>query len=343
MARGDQLSRQWQIIRTLLSARTGKTAAELAEALDCHPRTVYRDLQALQGAGFPIYTERADNRNLWSLLDSVRHEIPIPFSLPELMALNFGADLFKVFKDTVFGDALESLTRKIRATLPPASHVYLRKVEETLHAGIGPHKDYGRFRGILDRVQEAALGHRTLEIVYYTMSTKKVTKRRLDPYGVRFYGGTFYVVGRCHLRNEVRVFALDRIKMLHDTGEGFEIPPGFSLESFVAQSFGVFVGEPTRVKIWFSPDVAGYIREKIWHGSQTFTPQADGSLLFEAEVAGTRDIKFWVLTWGAHARVLAPEALRDEIRAEAEQLLALYRGMDDKGEGAGLRAQERGM
>lgn len=89
MARGDQLARQWILIQTLLSSRTGWTAADLADELGCSYRTVYCDLTALQVGGFPIYTERVEGHHLWSLLDTVRHHIPIPFSLPELMALFF--------------------------------------------------------------------------------------------------------------------------------------------------------------------------------------------------------------------------------------------------------------
>ena len=146
MARGDQLGRQWKIIQTLISARTGKSAAELAEGLDCNPRTVYRDLEALQVAGFPIYTERVDRKNLWSLLDTVKHQMPVPFSLTELMALYFGRDLLKGFKDTAFYESLESLLQKVKTTLPPESIKYLENVEQTLHLAIKPYKDYGRFK-----------------------------------------------------------------------------------------------------------------------------------------------------------------------------------------------------
>jgi predicted DNA-binding transcriptional regulator YafY len=104
MPRGEQLGRQWKIIQTLISSGTGRSAAELAEDLDCHPRTVYRDLGALQIAGFPIYNERVEGKHLWSLLDTVKHQIPIHFSLPELMALYFSSDMMKVFQGTVFYD-----------------------------------------------------------------------------------------------------------------------------------------------------------------------------------------------------------------------------------------------
>jgi predicted DNA-binding transcriptional regulator YafY len=60
MARGDQLARQWKIIQTLITSRQGKSAADLAGEIECHPRTLYRDLEALQSAGFPIYTERVE-------------------------------------------------------------------------------------------------------------------------------------------------------------------------------------------------------------------------------------------------------------------------------------------
>jgi len=84
MARGDQLGRQWKIIQTLISSRNGKSAAELAEGLDCNPRTVYRDLEALQVAGFQIYTERETCGTLLILL-TYPHLKPYRFPAPALL------------------------------------------------------------------------------------------------------------------------------------------------------------------------------------------------------------------------------------------------------------------
>lgn len=324
MARGDQLGRQWQIIQTLISSKLGKSAAELAQDMDCNPRTIYRDLEALQVAGFPIYTDRVDGKNLWSLLDTVKHQMPVPFSLTELMALYFGRDMLKVFKDTLFYDSLESLFQKVKTTLPPESIKYLKNVEQTLHLGVKPYKEYGKFKGILNRVNDAAVNRKSIEIVYYTMSRRKESRRRVDPYCIWFFNGTFYLIGLCHTRNEVRIFALDRIKMLHQTKETFEIPEDFNLEKFTGSSFGVYQGAPVYIKVWFHSDVAGYIKEKIWHESQRIHAENDGSIIFEAEVAGTDEIRFWIMTWGSRAEVLEPASLREEIRMEAEKMAGRY-------------------
>jgi predicted DNA-binding transcriptional regulator YafY len=78
------------------SIRTTCSAAELASEMEAKPWTVYRDLEALQVAGFPIYTERMDGKKS-SPLDTIKHQITIPFSLTELMALCFSRDMLKVF------------------------------------------------------------------------------------------------------------------------------------------------------------------------------------------------------------------------------------------------------
>jgi len=341
MARGDQLGRQWRIIQLLVSARRGWSAADLARELEVNPRTVYRDLEALQVAGFPLYTEKVEGKNLWSVLDTVKHQVPVPFSLPELMALYFGRDMLRVFQGTVFHDALDSLFHKVRTTLPPESVNYLESVERTLHVGLKPYKDYARFREMIQRVEEAAREQRTLEIVYYTMSRKREGRRRVDPYRIWFFNGTFYLIGHCHKRCEVRIFALDRIRMLSVSKERFEVPEDFDLEAFLRPSLGVFQGEPVRVRIRFAPEAAGYIREKVWHESQEITPEEDGSVVFEAEVAGLEEVRFWVLGWGSLAEVLEPEALREAVRAEARALVERYGGSEENERVGDERRRER--
>ena len=324
MARGDQLARQWKIIQSLISSRHGRSVSSLAAALNCHRRTVYRDLEALQEAGFPVYTDRIGSKNYWSLLDTAKHSIPIPFSLPELMALYFSRGMMKVLKDTMFYNSLESLFEKIKTTLSPEYIEYLGKVENSLEVRSKPYKQYAELKDTINRVSDAVVQKKAIEIAYYAMSRKKVTRRKVAPYKMWFFDGTFYLVGKCGLRKDIRVFALDRIKKIEITDEKFEVPEDLNIDDFMKSSFGVFQGDPIRVRVWFAADIADYIREKIWHETQNIEDQKDGTLIFEAEVAGTEEIKFWILKWGAKAMVLAPESLREEIQYETEAMLKNY-------------------
>ncbi len=325
MARGDQLARQWRILQRLIASRRGKSAADLARELEYHWRTVYRDLEALQLAGFPIFTDRIDGKNLWSVLDSARHNIPIPLNLTEIMALYFSRGLMTVLKDTVFFESLESFFRKIKTTLPAEAIQYLERLEESFEVGSKPYKQYGQLRDLIDRVSEAIVQRKIIEIDYFTMSRKEKTRRKVAPYKIWFFDGSFYLVGNCGLREDIRIFALDRIKSLSSTDESYEMPQDFKVEDFMQTSFGVFHGEPQNVRIRFEAEAAGYISEKVWHKTQKIKPQKDGSLIFEARVAGTDEIKFWLMTWGSKAEVLSPKGLREEMRMEAEDMLQKYK------------------
>ena len=324
MARGDQLTRQWRIIQTLISARHGKSVSVLAKDLSCHTRTVYRDLEALQAAGFPVYTDRVEGKNFWVLLDNAKHRLPIPFSLPELMALYFSRGMMGVLKDTVFYDSLLSLFDKIKATLPGECLEYLARIENSLEVRSKPYKQYSQLRYIIEKVSEATTQKKCIEIDYYTMSRNKKTRRTVAPYKIWFFDGTFYLIGNCGLREDIRIFAMDRIQNFELTNETFEMPKDFNVDDFMKSSFGIFHGERVRVRIWFAADIAAYIRERTWHETQDIETLQDGSIIFEAEVAGIAEIKFWILKWGAKAKVLKPESLRVEIRQEAEAMLGNY-------------------
>ena len=324
MARGDQLARQWRILQSLIASRRGKTAADLAQELEYHWRTVYRDLEALQLAGFPIFTDRVDGKNRWSILESARQHIPIPLDLTEVMALYFSRGLMRVLKDTVFYESLESFFQKIKVTLPAETIQYLEKIEQSLEVGLKPYKRYDQLRDVIDRISQALVDRQMIEIDYYAMSRKKRTRRKVAPYKIWLFDGAFYLVGNCGLRKDIRIFALDRIKSLRLTDEPFEIPVDFKAEDFMQISFGVFHGKPQNIRIRFAPEAAGYIKEKTWHATQKIKSQKDGSVIFEARVAGTDEIKYWLMSWGGKAEVLSPATLRNEILAEAKAMQQTY-------------------
>lgn len=123
MARNDQVTRQWHLLRRL-EGSTGLTLRALAErlpdAFPRHLRTVRRDLAALEGAGFPLVTERASGETRWKLLDGFRRLPALGFAPSELMALVFSRDLLRPLQGTHIHAALDSALTKASAALPPA-------------------------------------------------------------------------------------------------------------------------------------------------------------------------------------------------------------------------------
>jgi predicted DNA-binding transcriptional regulator YafY len=324
MARGDQLSRQWKIIHTLIASAYGKTVAELAEALGCTMRTVYRDLEALQAAGFPLTTETRENHSYWLILNAQRQRVPLAFSMPELMALYFGKDMLRTYRGTVFYDAIETLLSKIKATLPPAYTDYLDRIRDRVHTGPAPRKDYTRFGSTISDLNRAIVDEKKIRLTYFSMGRQKENQRVVHPYQLRHVEDTLYLIGYCALRKGVRTFAVDRIRSVTVTDETFQVPATFDMQGFLQDSFGIFQGPPVTVKIRFLASVAGYIRERVWHPSQHLSDQPDGSVIFTATVAGIEEISHWVLRWGAAAQVLGPEELRQTISRHASVMAAFY-------------------
>ncbi len=326
MARGDQLGRQWQMIQHLIRATDGVGAAELAHRLGCHVRTVYRDLEALQVGGFPIYNDQRDGRNRWALLDTFEDQVPIPLSPRELFALYFSKSLLTPLKTTFFYDALETFFKKLRATLKPPQLAYLEDISRTFQTGFEPYRDYGANRAALELITAAAMQKRCVRIDYAAMGRKTRSQRMVAPYKIWHFRGSIYLVGFCHLRQDVRIFALNRIQAVEKTEEAFEVPESFDATAFMGGGFGVFAGKPVRLRIWFAEKIAGYIEERIWHPGQTIQRNPDGSIVYEARAALTAETRAWVLGWGAGARVLAPKGFADELQSEAERMVARYRG-----------------
>ena len=324
MARGDQLGRQWTILQILLTSNMGKSVSDIVEKINCHSRTVYRDLEALQLAGFPLYTEKQDGKTLWFILEAAKKNVPIPLSHSELMALYFGRDMLNVLKNTIFHDSLKSLFSKIKTTLPHEYTRFLDQFEKNIKVGQHPYNLYTGFKDTLQKVNEAIADSRYIDMSYFTMSRKEETMRRVAPYNIWFFDGTFYLVGFCLKRKGIRNFSFDRIKSLDLSEDLFKRPDNFSIEEHMKSSFGVFHGKPVKVKIWFAPEAAGYIKEKIWHESQIITDLKNGSIYFEAEVAGIFEIKTWIMGWGAKAKVIEPESLKKKILSEIDLLKIIY-------------------
>jgi proteasome accessory factor B len=321
--RGDQLARQWQLIQRLAKSRGGCQLDALAEELGCVRRTLYRDLDALMFAGFPVVSERRDGRAHYRFLDTFRLG-DLPFTADEILALAFGEDLLRTLEGTVFHDSIRSALAKIRAGLSPELADYLARLGESFRVLPGPHKNYARFRDTIQSLHDAVLGRRSVRMRYRTGRTGQVATRRLDPYRVWYRGGGLYVVGFDHRSGEVRTFAVDRIRKLELSDERFRVPDSFDFDAWLASSFGVINEPATRVRIRFDASWATYVEERTWHPSQSLKPGSGGSVELGMEVGGTEELRAWILSFGSGAEVLEPESLRAEVVRELEASLARY-------------------
>ena len=313
--RGDQLSRQWRLIQLLARRRYGVGLDECAEELECNKRTVYRDLDALQYAGFPVTSEKRDGRVFYRLLESFELG-EAPFTPDELIALAMSEDLLRGLAGTVFHDSIHSALAKIRASLGPELATFLARLREAFRVLPGPHKRYAEASDTIRALNEAVLERRTVRIAYTTGRTGETGIRELDPYRVWYRSGGLYVIGRDHKSGEVRTFAVDRIGRAELTEARFEVPADFDFEARTASAFGV-VAEPAEpVRIRFAPRWALYVQEHEWHPSQRFAKTEDGGVELTMEVGLGDELRGWVLGFGAGAEVLAPDTLRAELAAE---------------------------
>lgn len=322
--RGDQLARQWQLIQRLARSHAGVSLDSLAENLGCVRRTVYRDLDALMFAGFPVVSEKRQGRAYYRFLDGFRMG-DVPFTPDEILALAFGEDLLRTLEGTVFHDSIRSALSKIRAGLGPELREYLRELGRAFRVLPGPHKSYAHLRETIQVLNEAVLGKRRVRIRYRTGRTGAVKTRDFDPYRVWYRGGGLYAVGFDYDSSEIRTFAVERIQQIEVRAERFEVQAGFDFDQYMGSSFGVIAEPAILVRILFDRSWASYVTERVWHDSQKLVPRTGGRLELQMQVGGAEELRSWVLSFGSGAEVLEPRSLRNAVESEFERSLRRYR------------------
>jgi predicted DNA-binding transcriptional regulator YafY len=320
VARNDQVTRQWHLLRRLEHS-TGLTLQQLADGLPGdspkHSRTLRRDLAALESAGFPLLTERANGQTRWRLLDGFRRLPALGFAPSELMALIFSRDLLRPLQGTHIHAALDSALSKASAALPPPGLDFVRQMREFLSVRLGPHKRYRAHREVIDRASRAIAERRTVQIRYRSASSGKAGRREIDPYHLWYAAGGLYLIGYCHRRRDVRMFAVERIRSLTLTDHPYQLPLGFDVQAYVQDALVVMRGRQIAVELVFDRATAAWARDRVWHPSQELTPLTGGRLRMTLGVADTRELVGWILSFGRGVKVVRPAALRERVRQEA--------------------------
>ena len=315
--RNAEVIRQWKILKTVEAGRY-TTAADLAAEYKVTERTIRRDIEALQEAGFPLYDDRADGRKVWRLIDGYKQRLTQSFTLAELAALYFGRNMLSFLGGAPFAQDLESAFGKIKEALPARSLPYLARIQELFSARPDPAKDYSKKQDVIAGLIDAILHQRQAKIAYFSFNSRKTKAYTIDPYRLVYYRGGLYLYARAHEYAEVRTFAVERVQSIEVLDEEFEIPADFNVSEYARGAFGIAGGKPETVELLFAQEMAGYIRERVWHESQSMEDLPDGSVRLVLLVAPGWELKSWIKGFLPHVRLLKPASLRDEIAGELE-------------------------
>ena len=177
-------------------------------------------------------------------------------------------------------------------------------------------QDARKAREILGRITDASLSRRRVEMTYHSASSRRTKSYVVEPLRLTAADGGMYLTAWVPEYDELRTFAVERIKTLGVLDDIFEmrtLPP----EPF-ANSIGAFSGRPELVDIEFDAAIADYVASREWHRSQAIDVRDDGSILLRLCVCNDRPLRTWILGFGGAARVVAPLSLAREIFEEIQ-------------------------
>lgn len=323
--RNAEVIRQWKILKTIEAGRYS-SAPQLAAEHGVTERTIRRDIEALQEAGFPLYDDREAGKKVWRLVEGHRQRATQSFTMSELAALYFGKNLLSFLGGAPFAQELESAFAKIRGALPEKSIPYLARIQDLFAARPDPSKDYSKKQPVIAALIDAVLHQRRVRIDYYSFHSKRTKRYLLDPYRLVYYRGGLYLYARADEYDEVRTFAVERIQRIEVLDVGFQVPADFNVSEFAKSAFGIAGGKAERVELAFDAGLAGYIRERVWHESQTLAEKPDGSVVLSMDVAPGFELKTWIKGCIPHVRVLKPARLREELARELEAARGMFGG-----------------
>lgn len=323
----SQAARLHDLIR-ILESRYGATVDELVEECQVTRRTIYRDLMAMEEAGYPLVKERQDDGCvLYSFMAGFSKMPPIVFSLEELMTLYLSRGQLDFLQGTPFDDDLNEIFSRIRSNLPPRSVAHLERLAETSSPKFLGFKDYSKHKELLTELRQALLRQQTCQILYRPIGRDPQTYE-IDPYTLLFYRNGLYIGGYAHNRSALRLFAVERIVTLTLLESRFEVPDDYSVERLTGSAFGLIEeGDSHDLELYFSAAAAPYVRERIWHPQQQIQENQDGSLLLSFSASGDQEILSWIYSFIPHVKVIGPSDIRDQFVKALQQGIELQGGV----------------
>jgi predicted DNA-binding transcriptional regulator YafY len=318
MAKIDQML---QILWMLSSGRKA-TAKQMAEKLEVNIRTVYRYIDALCASGVPIIAEGGHHGG-YTLLQQFT-ESPLLFSAEEKTAMLQAAALANE-AGYFSGEALKSAASKLALYSTREQESLVRQRVEGLDViGSAPELSAD---SLLKELEQGVINQVSMEMDYYTAREDQPKRRKIDPYGIVYWNGRWYLVAFCHMRNEIRSFRVGRMAGLVETGTSFNRPADFSASGFFmnnllpekkqTQEFVPFVvsGSPSALDDFCQHWFLGH------HLTKRTSAQAE--FFVEKEALHTY-VPYLLLPYGQSLRILEPASLKQKMLVVLYELADFY-------------------
>ena len=297
-------------------------AGRIARKLEVSKRVIFQDKKfMLERLGAPIQLDR--ERGGWYYTNPT-WALPSMFvSEGELMAFFLSIEVAQRYLGTDFEAPLRAAVSRLAANLGNQVQISLEQLREnyTFAAPATPNVN----AQLLTEMNKAIQQQLQVRMRYYTASRDEWNERTVNPHHLYNMRGDWYLFAYDQNRKEMRSFHLGRVAWWQVLEEGFERTPNFSPHDWMKKAFQVERGgDPEDVAIRFDAHQAPWIRERRWHESQPPIEELpDGGVILRFRTAGLGEVQRWVMQFGHHAEVLAPESLRDVCKSEAQKLTAI--------------------
>lgn len=186
----------------------------IAERYNLSPRTIYRDIKALNEVGIPLYFEPAKG---YAIAQGYFLP-PLLFTVDEANAILLLHSLAKRFSDEAIAKNSDSALAKIKSVLKLQDFEKTEAISNKIEVYTSPDR-IGK-HNYLSQTQTSIIERKVLEIVY-TDNNKNKSKRNVEPIGIIFYNNQWHIIGWCWLRKGYRDFKANQISELKITAIGF--------------------------------------------------------------------------------------------------------------------------
>lgn len=316
-------------IEQILHDRRLASFAELQEELEVSRATLKRDLQFLRDRlNAPIVYDREANGYRFDVPDryAPRHQLPgLWFNASEIHALLMMQQLLEEVQPGLLGPHIAPLQTRLQSLLgsvggqADAPTEIARRVR-ILHA----QKRRAELRHF-ELIASTLLKRRRLKIRHYNRGRNEESEREISPQRLVHYRDNWYLDAWCHLRQDLRSFAVDAIRSADLLDTPAEEVAESELDRVLAAGYGIFSGEQTEwARLRFLPEQARWVMEEQWHPQQRTELLADGSLLLELPYAQPTELVMDILRHGSGVEVIAPPALRALVRERLTLALNQY-------------------